>query len=92
MGLGSLVERLVSDMIYLDGATPFGKGVDFALHFQGKKFTIKDIQSRYGITYRHANRLKSQIDRIVGLKPVGFGKRTAETGPEPFLWEIDISR
>lgn len=68
--------------------TAFEKGVDFILHFSGKKFTTKDIMKRYAVCYRQAVRIRNQADRVIGLKPAGFGKRTAACGPEPFLWEI----
>lgn len=77
--------------MFLDGTTSFEKGIDFALYFGGgRRFTVRDIQSRYGISYRQAHRLKGQVDRIIGLRPVGFGK-TDLPGPEPFLWEFECA-
>ena len=67
----------------LEGATPFEKGLDFITHFTDKQFTTRDIQERYEISRRQADRIKGQVNRVIGLKPVGFAKDGAT-----YLWEI----
>jgi hypothetical protein len=65
---------------------PFEKGIDFYLHFRGRRFSLDDIRGRYCCSYRQALRLKSQAARIVNLVPVGFH---GETGcRDRWYWQI----
>ena len=71
------------------GTTPFEKGMDFLLHFRGKRFSLYDIMDRYQISYRQASRLRKQADRVIGLKPAGFTRKdSGSSNKDAFLWEM----
>lgn len=67
----------------------FEKGIDFLIHFRGRKFTLDNIKDRYGCSYRQAVRLRDLAASMVTLAPAGFVETPDHaSGPYKYLWEI----
>ena len=76
-------------MILPSSYTPFQRGVDMALHFQHRPFTISDIAARYEVLYRAAWDMLQRLHGLGVIEHVGYGdKPTSDPGPAPDLWRF----
>lgn len=55
--------------------TPTERGIDFMIHYRTRPFTLHDLCHRYGISYRRAQSMKEQIERVVSLEFAGYYER-----------------
>lgn len=63
----------------------FEKGIDFMLHFGKRRFSCHDVMERYSISYRQAQRLLSQVGRLLPMLPDGFSEDSVRSR---FMWRI----